>query len=130
MPVPVMIGLLALLVALVLYSLGTWGAYRRRHLERRDLVYLWVGFAFDVVATTMMAVQYGGLDLRPGTPLLHTTLALLAMLAMALGAAAFTWAYAKRDASTGVSVSRWVPVAWLLWMGVFVWAMIDRAPRG
>ena len=126
MPVNIMIGLLALLVALVCYSIGVWGAFRKKAVARKHLVLLWVGFAFDVLATAMMAMQIGGLDLRPGGPLLHTVLALVAMFGMAAAAGVGTYAIANRQEALSASVTRWVLAPWVIWVGVFVWGMIGR----
>lgn len=126
MPVTIMIGLLALLVALACYSVAVWGAFRKKAVGGTQLVLLWVGFVFDVVATAMMALQIGGLDLRPGGPMLHTVLALAGMFGMLAAAGVGTYAYVKREDGLSASVARWAVAPWLLWVGVFVWGMIDR----
>ncbi len=76
MPVNVLVGLGSLLVALVLYSVGTWTAFRRKGFGVTQVVTLWLGFAFDVMATTSMAWRIGRLDFDTPTGALHTTLAL------------------------------------------------------
>jgi uncharacterized repeat protein (TIGR03987 family) len=126
MPVNIMVGLVSLLVALVSYSIGVWGAFRAKRVERKHLVWLWMGFLFDVLATAMMALQIGGLDLRPGTPLLHTVLALLGMVGMLAAAALGTWALLGGKDEVRASVPRWALAPWAIWVFVFVWGMIDR----
>jgi hypothetical protein len=126
MPVNIMVGLVALLVALVCYSVGAWWAFRAKSFGTTQLTLVWVGFVFDVVATVMMGVQIGGLDLRPGTPLVHTVLALVAMAGMLGAAVAGTWALRSRSEAVSLSVSRLVLAPWAIWVFVFVWGMVER----
>jgi len=62
MPVNVIVGLVSLLFALILYSVGTWSAFRRKGFGVSQVAALWLGFAFDVIATVSMAWRIGGLD--------------------------------------------------------------------
>lgn len=129
MPVNIIIGLVALLVALVLYSMAAWGAFRAKSLSRAHLNYIWVGLVFDVLATAMMAIEAGGLDLSPLSDLLHTIVAfaaLFGMLAIALlGARAL-----RADSQTTLrALSRWILAPWALWVFVFVWGMISRGSQ-
>jgi uncharacterized repeat protein (TIGR03987 family) len=116
-----MVGILALLVALVLYSLGVWGAFRAKEVRVRDLVLIWVGFVFDVLATTMMALQIGGIAQD-----LHTVLAFIGMIGMLLGAVVGTWAHAAGNDSVKAAVARWIVAPWVVWVAVFVWGMVER----
>ena len=126
MPVNIIIGLLSLLVAVVLYTIGTWSAFRAKAFSSRTLVILWVAAAFDVLATVMMGMQIGGLDLRPGAPLVHTVVALVAMAGMIACAAVATWAVSAKRLDIAAAVSRVIVVPWLLWVAVFAWGMMTR----
>jgi hypothetical protein len=126
MPLNIIIGLVALLVALVSYSIGTWGAFRAKALGRRHVVYLWVGFAFDVLATAMMAISAGGLDVSPLSHLLHTVVAFAAMFGMLAIAVAGSRALATLDDATLVRLPRWVVAPWALWVFVFIWGLFAR----
>lgn len=121
MPVNIMVGILALLVALACYSVGAWGAFRAKTVRTRDLVLLWVGFAFDVLATTMMAIQIGGIAND-----LHTVLAFVGMIGMLVAAAVGTGAHAAGNDKVKLAVSRWTLAPWSIWVIVFVWGMIER----
>jgi uncharacterized repeat protein (TIGR03987 family) len=124
----ILIGIVALVVALALYSVGVWGAFRAKSLRRRDITILWIGLAFDVLATAMMALSIGGLDLTPaGLP--HTVLALTAMTGMIVIALLGTMAARGANDALLKSLSRYAIAPWLLWAGVFVWGMIVRAPK-
>lgn len=127
MPVNIMVGILALLVALVCYSVAVWQAFRKQSYARPQVVLVWVGFVFDVLATVMMALSIGGLDLRPGAPLLHTVLALVAMFGMLTVAVIGTYALASgNDDLRGLSLTRWALAPWAIWVAVFVWGMATR----
>lgn len=126
MPVAVIVALVALLAALVLYSIGVWGAFRAKAVRPKDVNLLFAGFAFDVLATLGMAVQAGGLDLSPLPDLLHTVVALLAMLAMLVVAIIGSRALASGDQPTIAAVPRWMLSGWVLWVFVFVCGMLAR----
>ena len=129
MPVNIIVGLVALLVALVMYSLGAWGSFRTRTVTRRHITFLWIGLAFDVLATAMMAIQAGGLDLAPWPDLLHTVLALAAMFGMLAAAIVATSAIARSDHALSAATARWVLAPWALWVLVFVWGMVSRGSQ-
>ena len=129
MPVNIVIGLVALLIALVMYSMGSWGAFRAKSVTRRHMTYLWIGFAFDVLATAMMAIAAGGLDLSPLSDLLHTVVAFAAMFGMLAAAIVGTQAIAKADDRLRATVAKWVLAPWATWVFVFVWGMVSRGSQ-
>lgn len=126
MPVNIIVGLVALLLALILYSLGSWRGFCAGGFSAGLLGVLWAGVGFDILATLMMAIQAGGLDVRPGTPLLHTVLALVALGGMIAGTALASWALSVDHASLQRVVSRALLAPWALWVAVFVWGMVTR----
>lgn len=129
MPINIVIGLVALLVALVLYSLATWGAFRAKSLRQRDVTIIWIGFAFDVLATAMMAIAAGGLDLSPLPDLLHTIVAFVGLFGM-LAIAVIGWrALSAGNETTLRALSRWVLAPWAIWVFVFIWGMISRGSQ-
>jgi hypothetical protein len=121
MPIHIVIGLISLLIALVLYSLGAWGAFRAQTMGVRSLGLIWTGFVFDVIATSMMAIQAGGLQQD-----LHTFLALIAMVGMLLSAVLDTWALRISNDKIKFFISRWILAPWTLWVFVFIWGMLER----
>jgi hypothetical protein len=123
MPVNVLVGLVSLLLAFILYSVGTWTAFRRKGFGPVQVTTLWLGFAFDVIATVSMAWRIGGLDFGTPTGALHTTLALLVMAGMAVSAAVGTYALSKRDGLLGAKMARLIPLPWALWLAMFVWGL-------
>lgn len=129
MPINIVIGLIALLVALVMYSLGTWGAFRAKAINQKHVTYLFVGFAFDVVATAMMAIEAGGLDLSPLPDLLHTIVAFVGLFGMLAAALIGLQAVRNNNARAAASVARWAVAPWLIWVFVFVWGMLSRGSQ-
>jgi hypothetical protein len=121
MPVNIIVGLFALLVALALYTVGVWAAFRSKRVKSWHLLVLWVGVAFDVLATAMMAVQIGGLGRD-----LHTVLALLAWAGLVAAAGVGTWALTMSHDRMSAMVARWAVAPWALWVVVFVYGMADR----
>jgi hypothetical protein len=122
MPVNVIVGLLSLLLAFILYTVGTWTAFRRKGFGPVQVTTLWLGFALDVTATVSMAWRIGGLDFSP-TGALHTTLALVVMVGMAVSAAVGTYAWSKQDVQLGAKMARLIPLPWALWLLMFLWGL-------
>jgi uncharacterized repeat protein (TIGR03987 family) len=128
-PINIIIGLLSLAIALTLYSIAVWGAFRAHTIRRGHVTLLWTGFFFDVLATCMMAIAAGGLDLTPLSDMLHTVIALLAMAGMAVFAFLATRALSAADEATRAGLARWAPAPWVLWVVVFVWGMVARGSQ-
>lgn len=127
MPINIIIGLVALLGALILYSMGVWGAFRSKTVTRRHVTYLFIGFAFDVIATAMMAIQAGGLDLSPLSDLLHTIVAFVAMFGML--AAAILGNQAVASGKSSAALAKWMLAPWAVWLFIFVWGMLSRGSQ-
>lgn len=125
MPPNVIIGLVALLVALAAYSFGTWGAFRAKGAKQSHLVALWIGVVFDIVATASMSYSLGW-KLENS---LHTYLALLAFFGMLVAASLTLGAIRKSDGKLLANVAKWTVAPWALWVAVFVWGMIERSPK-
>lgn len=121
MPVNIIIGILALVVALVLYSVATIGALRARTMTRRHVTLILVGFVFDVLATAMMALQAGGLVND-----LHTYLAFIGLFGMMAAGLTGAWALSGKRAAVLDALPRWTVAPWVVWVFVFVWGMVQR----
>jgi uncharacterized repeat protein (TIGR03987 family) len=124
MPVVVMIGVLAIVLALVLYSVGVWSGFRKRGVGRLQVTLLWLGVACDVGGTSAMASSLGYYRLDA-----HGILGTAAMIAMAAVAAVATYALVKADERLGGLVARWATAPWVFWVAMFLWGMASRAPK-
>ena len=129
MPLNILGGLVAVFVALVLYSIGSWAAFRAKAFSGKTLTILWIGVVFDVLATFLMGLSIGGLDLRPGIHIVHTVLALVAMFGMIIVTAAAQWATTQKRDALAANLSRVILAPWALWAGVFVFGMIAQGPK-
>ncbi len=129
MPLNIIIGLFALLIALILYSMGAWGAFRKKAVTWRHVTYLWVGFAFDVLATGMMAIAAGGLDLSPLPDLMHTIVAFVGMFGFLALALVATMALRAANEERLASLAKLALVPWVIWVFVFVWGMVSRGSQ-
>jgi hypothetical protein len=126
MPVNVIVGLVSLLLAFTLYSVGTWTAFRRKGFGPLQVVTLWMGFTLDVIATISMAWRIGGLDFSTPAGSLHTILALVVMAGMAISAAVGTYAWSKQDTQLGAKMARLIPAPWALWLVMFIWGLSSK----
>ena len=129
MPVNIIVGLVALFAALIMYSMGTWGAFRSKAISRRHVTYLFIGLAFDVLATVMMAIEAGGLDLSPLSDLLHTVVAFVALFGMMGAALLGNRAIMTGNSKASATLARWMPAPWAVWVLVFVWGMLSRGSQ-
>jgi hypothetical protein len=125
MPVNVIIGLAALLVAVITYSVGVWGAFRAKGATPKHLVLLWVGVVFDLAATASMSYSLGW-RLENS---LHTYLALAVFFGMTVVAAVGTWAWNKKNDALRANLAKWAVAPWALWVAMFLWGMIERSPK-
>ena len=129
MPLNILGGLIAVFIALILYSIGAWAAFRAKAFSSRTLTFLWIGAVFDVLATFLMGLSIGGLDLRPGIHIVHTVLALLAMFGMIIVTAVAQWATTSKRDAAAATLSRVILAPWALWAGVFVFGMLAQGPH-
>jgi hypothetical protein len=124
MPINIVVGLVALLVALVLYSVAAIGAFRAKRIKRSHVIELWIGVFFDVLATLMMAIQIGGFGRD-----LHTALAILAWAGMTAGAGFATWAMIASNERVSALTARWLLAPWVFWVLMFLYGMVDRGAK-
>jgi hypothetical protein len=124
MPLNIIVGLVALLVALVLYTIATIGAFRAKRITRAHVIMLWVGVFFDVLATVMMALQIGGFGRD-----LHTLLAIIAWAGMTAGAGFATWATVTSNERISALTARWLLAPWAFWVLMFLYGMVDRGAK-
>lgn len=134
MPVDIMAGLLALLVALVLYTIGTFGAFKAKTMRRKDVNMIFVAFVFDLATTGVMSLAtrrtYGTwLDFHNASASAHTLIALAGMIGMlAFGVLGYR-ALKAGQSRTQASLGRWILAPWALWVAVFAWGMVTRMPK-
>ncbi len=114
-----LIGIVAMVLAMVLYSIGAWGAYRAKNVSKRNVIFLVGGVVFDVLGTAMMFLAAGGRFLWAAP---HTWVALAAFFGMLGMTIAIAWAVGGSE-ELGKKLSRWVLAPWALWAFSFLWGM-------
>lgn len=123
MKLSTIVGIVGMLAAMVLYSIGAWGAFRAKAVRRKDVYFLIGGVIFDIVGTMGMYVTAGNRFLWEAP---HTWAALVAFFGMALvavfGLLAVGW---NKDKLAGM-LSKLVLAPWALWALVFVWGFAQR----
>jgi len=124
-----LVGVVGMIVALVLYSIGVWGAFRAKRFTQGRVMYVLGGVFFDVIGTGGMFVAAGNrLAFDTPTNAAHTVAALVAFFAMLAVGVFGVWAVQAKKDEMLARLSRWALAPWALWLIVFVWGMLQR-PR-
>ncbi|HEY5506675.1 MAG TPA: hypothetical protein VIK83_04200 [Coriobacteriia bacterium] len=149
MPITILAGTLFVVAALVLYTIGAIGAFRKKGASKRDLMLLWLGFGFDVLGTAVMAVQTTAavsaklatnasayiftLGLGGTTVVLEngvsTYLALLGMVGMLVVIILAARAAASKDEKAALTMSRVIFAPWIVWVVSFVMMSAEKMPK-
>lgn len=149
MPITILAGTLFVVAALVLYTIGAIGSFRKKGASKRDLLLLWLGFGFDVLGTAVMAVQptasvTAKLATNASAYIFHialgattvvlenglsTYLALLGMLGMLVVIVLTARAAAAKDDRTALTMSRVIFAPWVIWVVSFVMMLIEKTPK-
>jgi hypothetical protein len=120
-----LIGIVAMVAAMILYSIGVWGAFRAKKVSRRTVIFLVSGAVFDILGTAMMYLAAGGRFLWESP---HTWVAMAALVGMLAAAIVAAWAVGGKDELL-VKLSRWMLAPWALWAVVFVWGFFQNMPK-
>lgn len=123
MKIETLVGIAGMLVAMVLYSIGSWGAFRAKVMRKKDVLFLIGGVLFDVIGTGGMYVAAGNKFLMDDP---HTWAALVAFFAMVLVSILGLWAVGWKKDRLATTLSRFVLAPWGLWALVFVWGFLQR----
>jgi uncharacterized repeat protein (TIGR03987 family) len=121
MPVNILIAIFSIFAALVFYSIGALGAFRAGIMRTRNLIMIWTGFVFDVLATIIMTIQAGGLLAD-----FHTVLGLVGLFGMFAVALLSTLAIRNLREEMLKIIARWVLAPWSIWVISFIWGMVVR----
>jgi uncharacterized repeat protein (TIGR03987 family) len=118
MPAPVSVLLpyagIAMILALVLYSIGVWGAKLAGRLKAWQLAFFWCGFVCDTVGTALMWRIAGKSEFN-----LHALTGELAIALMALHATWATAALVMNRERVLHGFHRFSLTVWALWLVPF-----------
>lgn len=122
-----MVGVLGMIVAMTLYSIGVWGAYRGKKFSQRNVMFILGGVIFDVIGTAGMFVTAGNTFLFSPLPeAIHTIAAFVAFFGMLAVGLVGTWAVQKNKDALLAKLSMWALAPWAVWAALFVWGMLRR----
>jgi hypothetical protein len=125
MQVSTLVGIVAMVIAMVLYSIGAWGAFRAKKFSQKNAMFVLGGVVFDVIGTGAMFVSAGNSFVND----LHTWVALVAFFGMLVVGVVATWAVQKNKDELLARLSKWALAPWALWAFVFVWGFVTNMPR-
>jgi len=126
-----MVGVLGMVVAMTLYSIGVWGAYRGKKFSQRNVMFILGGVIFDVIGTGGMFVTAGNQFLFDTTMnIVHTSAAFVAFFGMLAVGIVGTWAVQKKKDEMLVTLAKWALAPWVLWAIIFVWGMLQKPQVG
>jgi len=120
-----MVGILGMIVAMTLYSIGVWGAYRGKKFSQRNVMFILGGVIFDVIGTGGMFVTAGNTFVNDA----HTWVALAAFFGMLAVGLIGTWAVQKKKDELLATLAKWALAPWALWAFVFVWGFYQNMPK-
>lgn len=115
LPVLLPYAIVAMVLALTLYSVGVWGEKLVGRLQAWQLWFFWLGFACDTAGTTLMGRIAGRMDFD-----IHGLTGLAAILLMALHASWASLALALRQERVITHFHRFSVAVWTLWLVPFL----------
>jgi uncharacterized repeat protein (TIGR03987 family) len=119
LPVLLPYSIVAMILALALYSIGVWGEKLVGRLQPWQLWFFWSGFACDATGTTLMGRMAGKFILE-----LHGLTGLTAILLMALHAVWASAALALKQERVITHFHRFSVAVWTLWLIPFFTGMV------
>jgi hypothetical protein len=116
------IGMSTATLAVILYSIGVWAAFRKKEFTGKHLLLIDLGLVFDFIATMAMASTNSGmLKLNTTIWVVKTVIALLAMDGMVGLTVLGYWAKGRGDSKFMTALTRWALAPWALWVFVYLW---------
>jgi uncharacterized repeat protein (TIGR03987 family) len=110
----ILVAVIAVTIALILYSWTTWIELRSARVSRRSLAAVSAALTFDIIGTVLMTVNTPGFNLD-----VHTYIGFTALAVMIIKTGWFAVRYV-RGATTLTRRNRiFVTAAWVLWVFVY-----------
>lgn len=118
------VAIVAMLLALSMYTIGVWGEKIVGRLKPWHLIFFWVGFVFDTAGTTVMSDIAGSFQFN-----VHGVTGLLAIVLMAFHAIWATVVLLRRQETAIKQFHRFSLAVWVFWLLPFVGGMIMAMSR-
>lgn len=105
--------IVSITLALVFYTIGTWGERLQKVLKAWHIVFFLLGLTADILGTGIMSriVDEGG-----GEEFLHAVTGLLALILMAIHAIWAIWTYWRGSERAKRNFSKFSVVVWAFWL--------------
>ena len=103
--------IIAINLALVLYSIGVWSERLQGRLKAWHTVFFWLGLVFDTLGTGIMFDYAGGMQFD-----LHGVSGVLAIVLMLIHAVWATVVLVRKDEKMIASFHKFSLFVWLIWL--------------
>ena len=115
----ILVAVIAVTIALILYSLTTWIELRSARVSRRSLAAVSAALTFDTVGTVLMTVNSPGFNLD-----FHTYIGFSALGVMIIKTGWFAVRYRRGSGTLSRGERAFVVAAWVLWVFVYFSGMM------
>lgn len=111
--------IITMILALTCYSIGVWGEKLSGRLNKRNLIFFWIGFIFDTTGTTIMSLMSDKFTFD-----IHGITGALAILLMLFHAIWATIVLVKNNEDLIVSFHKLSLFVWAVWLIPFITGML------
>lgn len=105
--------IVSITLALVFYSIGTWGERLQKVLKIWHIVFFLLGLTADTIGTTIMSQI---VDQTGRQEVLHAITGLVALILMAIHAVWAIWTYWRGSEKAKRNFSKFSVVVWAFWL--------------
>ena len=113
---------IAITMALILYTIGVWSEHRAKVLKPVHLAFFWLGLCADTTGTAMMSKLADGSG--GGLMSAHGITGLIAIILMMIHAVWATAVLVRRDEKAMHTFHRLSIIVWTIWLIPFVLGMM------
>lgn len=113
------ISIISMVLALICYSIGVWGERISGRLMKWNLIFFWIGFAFDTTGTTMMSIMSKKFQFD-----IHGVTGLLAILLMIFHAVWATIVLFNKNEKLISKFHKLSLFVWAVWLIPFITGML------
>ncbi len=111
--------IIAMVLALICYSIGVWGEKIAGKLTKFNLSFFWIGFIFDTTGTTMMSIMSESFKFD-----IHGITGAAAIVLMLFHAIWATIVLLKKNEKLMVKFHKFSLFVWTIWLISFLTGMI------
>lgn len=113
------IAIIAMMLALICYSIGVWGEKIVGKLTRFNLMFFWIGLVFDTIGTTIMSIISESFKFD-----IHGVTGLLAIVLMLFHAIWATIVLVRNKEKLMIKFHKFSLFVWIIWLISFITGMV------